>query len=184
MLNDFGEGRERDGGAGEEDKWEPEKLVEDLSFLHGVGDAGDHQAEGGEGNGAGGDEDDDGQDVAEAMYVKENFGKKHFDEHGGEGEEIIGDDAGGQHVGRGDGSDVEATENALFAEKDESGAESPEAAHDGEAHDRAEKIADTLRIALSEDAGVKEEKAEGHNHAEKEKHFVAQGELNAHAGEG
>ena len=37
--------------------------------------------------------------------------------------------------------------------------------------------------ALGEDAGVEKEKAERHDHAEEQKHFIAQRESNAHAGE-
>ena len=41
---------QREGGAGEEDQREPEELVDDLGFLHGVGDAGDDQTQGAEGD--------------------------------------------------------------------------------------------------------------------------------------
>ena len=37
------------------------------------------------------------------------------------------------------------------------------------------------RVALCEDAGVEEEKAERHDHAEEQEHFVAQREADAHA---
>ena len=102
---------------------------------------------------------------------------------GGEREDVVGDDAGGEHVGGGDWSHVEAAKDALLTERDEGGAESPEAAHHGEGDDGAEEEADDVRITFGENAGVEEEKAEGHDHAEEEKHFVAQREANAHRGE-
>ena len=60
----------RNGRAGEKNQREPEKLIDDLRFLHGVGDAGDHQAERGEGNGADSDENKDGQQIAEIVHVE------------------------------------------------------------------------------------------------------------------
>ena len=83
----------------------------------------------------------------------------------------------------GDGRDVKAAQNALLAKHHQRGAESPEAAHDGEAENRAQKIGDAVGIALGENSGIEKEKSEGHDHAEKEKHFVAQGQLHAHARE-
>src|SRR5579872_864733 len=77
---------------------------------------------------------------------------------------------------------METPEDALFTEGDESGAESPEAAHDRERNYRTEKKANLLRIALGEDSCVQKEKSKGHDHAEEEKHFVAQGEADAHRG--
>src|SRR6202011_3265284 len=49
--------------------------------------------------------------------------------------------------------------------------------------DRAEEEADHTRIALGEDSGVEKKHAKRKDDAEEEKHFVAQGELNAHARE-
>ena len=78
---------------------------------------------------------------------------------------------------------VEASQDALFAKHDESGAKSPKAAHYGESDHRTQQIPNAARHALCEDSGVEKEKAEGHDHAEEQKHFIAQRELNAHAGE-
>src|SRR6266404_2177562 len=109
--------------------------------------------------------------------------EKQFDENGGEREQVIGEDAGCQHVRGGDGSYVEAAENSLLAKRYEHGAKTPEAAHYVEGDHRAEKEADHARIALGEDSGVEEKHADRKDDAEEEEHFIAQGELNAHARE-
>src|SRR6267378_425555 len=98
-------------------------------------------------------------------HVKDAARAQEFDENSRYRKHVIGDDAGSKHVARGYGSNVEAAQDALFPKHDESGAESPEAAH-------------------REDSGVEEEKSEGHDHAEKQKHFIAQRELNAHTRQG
>src|SRR6266481_2341393 len=84
-----------------------------------------------------------------------------------QGEDKIGDDAGGQHVAGCDGGDVKAAQDALFAKGDESSAETPEAAHHGQGYDRPEKISNHQGDAPCEDSGIKEEKTERHDHAEK-----------------
>jgi ribosomal protein L1 len=78
---------------------------------------------------------------------------------------------------------MEAAQDALFAEHDEGGTEAPKAAHDGKGNDRAEEKLDGQRNASGEDSSVKKEKSERHDHAEEEKHFIAQREANAHAGQ-
>ena len=107
--------------------------------------------------------------------MEDHASEKQFDEDGGEGEQVVGENAGGQHIGGGDRRYVKAAENALLAKHDEHGAEAPEAAHDVESDDRAEEEADHARIALREDSGVEEKHAEGENDAEEEKHSVTQG---------
>src|SRR6267154_6360528 len=109
--------------------------------------------------------------------------EEQFDEHGGQRQQVVGENTGGEHVGGAHRSYVEAAEDALLPKHDQHGAEAPEAAHDVQRDDRAKKEADHTRIALGENSGVQEEHAQREDDAEEEEHFVAQGELNAHAGE-
>src|SRR5712671_4488225 len=109
--------------------------------------------------------------------------EEQFDEHGGQRQQIVGENAGGEHVGGAHGSNVETAEDALLAEHDQHGAEAPEAAHDVQCDYGAEEEADHTRVALSENSCVQEEHAQRKDDAEEEKHFVAQGQLNAHARE-
>src|SRR3984893_10595477 len=109
--------------------------------------------------------------------------EEQFDENGGEREQVVGEDAGGQHVRGSDGSYVEAAKNPLLAKGYEHGAQAPEAAHYVEGDHRTEEETDRARNALGEDAGVEEKHAEREDDDEEEEHFVAQGELNAHARE-
>ena len=60
-LDNSGKRGKRYGRSREKNQREPEKLIDDFGFLHGVGDASHHQAERGEGNGAYGDENKNGQ---------------------------------------------------------------------------------------------------------------------------
>src|SRR5207249_4950951 len=161
---------------------QPDELVEDLSLLHGIGDAGDDEAHGCERNDADSDKDAEGQKIAEVVDVKDEASQKQFADDGGNGQNVVGHDAGGQHVRGGHGGNVKTPENALFAESHEGGAQSPEAAHNRHGNDRPKQKFDDMRIALSDDAGKEEEKAERHDHTEKQKHFIAQREANAHAG--
>lgn len=54
-LNGGVEIGKREGGAGKENKRQPQELIQDLCFLHGVGDAGDDQAKRTKGDGTNGD---------------------------------------------------------------------------------------------------------------------------------
>ncbi len=166
-LDDLGKSAERNRSARKENQWEPDELIDDLSFLHRVGDAGDDEAQGSESHGAQGNQEEGGDKIAETRNVKNETRKEHFDKDRGHGEDEIGDDAGGQHVTGGNRRNVKPAQDSLFAKHDQSGAESPEAAHDGQGHDGPKKIADHLGDALREDSGVKKEKTEGHDHAEK-----------------
>ena len=87
-------------------------------------------------------------EIAEVRDVKNEASEEQFDDDGGQSENIVGDDAGGEHVAGGDRRHVEAAQDALFAERDQSGAEPPEAAHDGEGDDRTEQIATRRRDHL------------------------------------
>src|ERR1700720_1634710 len=78
---------------------------------------------------------------------------------------------------------MEAPQNSLFPEGDQRGTQTPEAAHDRESYDGAQKVSHTLRNAFGEDSGVEKKEAEGHDHAEEQKHFIANGQLNSHAGQ-
>src|SRR5882672_2224445 len=55
-LRDFGQVGDGQRRAGKKNQRKPEELVEDLRFLHGIGDAGDDQPKGCEGNGTDGHE--------------------------------------------------------------------------------------------------------------------------------
>ena len=81
-------------------------------------------------------------------------------------------------------SDMEATENSLLAKHHQRGAQSPETSHHVQGKNGAEKKWTFLRIALGEYAGVEKKETQRHDHAEKEKHFIAQRQLHAHAREG
>ena len=50
FLYDLRKESKRKGGAGKKDERKPDELVDDLGLLHGVGDAGDDEAQRGEGN--------------------------------------------------------------------------------------------------------------------------------------
>jgi len=99
--------------------------------------------------------------------MKDAARAQEFDENSRYRKHVIGDDAGSKHVARGYRSNVEAGAGCLFPKHDESGAESPEAAHHGEGEDRAEKILNRTGDAPCEDSSVEKEKSEGHDHAEK-----------------
>src|SRR5205823_3427430 len=58
-------------------------------------------------------------------------------------------------------------------------AKSPETAHDVQGQHWPKIEPDLDWIGLREHAAIQKEESQRHNHAEKEKHFVAQGELHA-----
>src|SRR6202030_4354066 len=121
--------------------------------------------------------------IAKILYMEKHAGEEQLQKNGRHGQNIICNDAGSQHVAGRNGGDMEAPQNSLFPEGDEGGAQTPEAAHDREGYDGPEKVAHALGNALGENSGVKKKETEGHDHAEKQKHFVANGQLNSHAGE-
>ena len=178
---EIGEG---DGGSGKKNKRKPEELIEDLCLLHGIGDAGDNQAKRSKGNRADAYEDKNAGEVADGTDVENEAGEDEFGNDGGERESKIRDDTGSKHVGGGHGSDVKAAKNALFAEHDQRGAEAPKAAHDVESQNRAEIKSAIVWNAFGKDAKPEEEETERHDDAEKEKHFVAQRQADAHARQG
>ncbi len=94
---------------------------------------------------------------------------------------IIREDAGDEHIGSRGWRYVEAPQDSLFTKRDQSGAQTPEAAHHVQAENWSEKISNGVGVALGENAGVQKEESQRHHQAEKEKHFVAQRELHAHA---
>src|SRR5580704_1290367 len=183
VLHHFGQKGQRKGGARKKNQREPEKLVNDLSFLHGVGDAGNDQAQRREGNRADADQNEGGQQVAKFRDVKDGTREDEFQENGRKHEDVIGDDAGSQHVAGRHGSHMEAAKDALLAKHNESRAEPPKAAHNGEGHDRTQEEFDDLGLAFGKDPGIEKEKGKRHEDREEQKHFIAQRELNAHAGE-
>src|SRR3981081_1429279 len=78
---------------------------------------------------------------------------------------------------------MKAPQNALLAKHDQSGAESPETAHDVESEHRAKIESHRAGRALGEDPAIEEEKAERHDDGEEEKNFVARRKTDAHVGE-
>src|SRR3974390_1593939 len=112
--------------------------------------------------------------------MKNEARKQYLHDYSGQGKYKIGDDAGGEHVTCRNRTHVEASQDTLFAKHDQGGAKSPKATHDRESDYRAKKIAYGGWRAFCKDSGIEEEKAEGHDYAEEQKHFIAQRELNAH----
>src|SRR5271168_465020 len=115
--------------------------------------------------------------------MKNEARKQYLDDDSGKRKYKIGDDAGGEHIACSNGAHVEAPQDTLFAEHDQGGAKSPKASHYCESDYRTQKILNVARHAFCKDSGIEKEKAERHDHAEEQKHFIAQRELNAHAGE-
>src|SRR5260370_4686446 len=140
VLDGVGQVRERESGAREENQRKPDELVEDLGFLHGIGDAGDDQTERAERKRADGDENRERENIADTWNMKDDSREKKLNGNSGKGEHKICQETGGQHVCGGDGSDMKAAQYPLLSEHHESGAESPEAAHHVEGDDRAQKI--------------------------------------------
>src|SRR5690349_20462389 len=78
---------------------------------------------------------------------------------------------------------METPQNSLLAKVDEHCAQAPEAAHYVERDHRTKKEAHYARVALGKNPGIEKKHPQREYHADKEKHFVAQSELNAHARE-
>src|SRR5262249_7850052 len=182
-LNGRVEIGERDRGARKENKRQPQKLIKDLSLLHGVGDAGDDETERAERDGANGDQDQDSRKTGQSMNMKDKACEQKLRENGRERESEVGNHAGTEHVRGGHRRHVEAAEDSLFAEHDQCGAESPEATHNVERHNGAEIKSAGCGNTFSENAKPQKKEAKGHDDAKEEKHFVAQGEADAHARE-
>src|SRR5271165_4983565 len=79
---------------------------------------------------------------------------------------------------------MKAAQDALLAKHNQSSAKSPETAHHVECEYGPEEKLNVTGHAFGKDSAVKEEKAQRHDHAEEEKHFIAQRQLHAHAREG
>src|SRR6266436_3316362 len=171
----------RQGRAGQKNEREPNKLVEDLGLLHGVGHTGNHQTKRAERYRAHSDEDSERKKIAKIGNMEDQAGEGQLHENGGESERVVRQETRGEHIRGGDRSDVEAPQNALFAKHDQGSAETPEAAHHVQGDDRPKKIANLLRITLGENSRVNEKHAQRKNNAEKKEHFVAQRQLDTHA---
>src|SRR5260370_4493414 len=115
--------------------------------------------------------------------MEDQAGEGQLHESRGAGEGVVRKESRAEHIRGGDRSDVEAPQNALFAKRDQGGAETPKAAHHVQGDDGPEEIANHARIALGEDPRVDEKHAKRKDNAEKEEHFVAQGQLDAHTGQ-
>src|SRR4029077_12151946 len=161
-------------GAREKDKWKPEELVDDLSFLHGVGDAGNDQTQGSEGRHTDGDQHKGRKEITEMSHMKDKAGEKELEEDRGPHEHVTGDDAGSQHVACSNWSDVETAEDALLAKRYESGAQSPKASHHRKAQNRGEEESDASGKASGKDSSIEKEKGKRHEHREEQEHFIAQ----------
>src|SRR5882724_1130655 len=116
--------------------------------------------------------------------MKNSPGQKQLERNDRQGHHIVGGDAGSQHVGCGYRRDMESAENSLLAEHDQGGAESPEAAHDVESQNGAQKEADFAGIAFGKDAHIKKKQNHREKDDEEEEHPVAKGQGNAHACQG
>src|SRR5260370_28851854 len=183
-LNGDVEIGKRNRGAGEKNKREPEELIENLSLLHGIGDAGDDQAQRSEGNRANAYEDKNAEEVTPRADMENEARQYEFSNDRGESEGEVGHDAGGEHVASGNWRDVKAAEDTLLPEHNQRSAEAPKTSHDVTSENRAEIKSTKARIAFGEDAQPEEEEAERHHDAKEEEHFVAQGQADAHACQG
>src|SRR5271154_191094 len=115
--------------------------------------------------------------------MKNEARKQNLDDYSGQRKYKIGDDAGGEHIACRNRTHVEATQNTLLPKHDESRTKPPKASHDRESNHWTQEIPNGGGRAFRKDSGIEEEKAERHDHAEEQKHFIAQRELDAHAGE-
>src|SRR2546430_9603989 len=82
VLDGVGEKHKRNGGARKKDKREPKKLIENLRFLHGVGDAGDDEAERAERDDADADEEPNGENISKAGNVEHKSSEEELDDDG------------------------------------------------------------------------------------------------------
>src|SRR5205814_8420513 len=139
VLDGVGEKHKRNGGAGKKDKREPEELIENLCLLHGVGDAGDDEAERAERDDADADQKPEGGDIAEGRNMEHEPRQEQFDQDRGQSQGVVREDAGEEHVQLSHRADVKAAKDSLFAKHDEGGAETPEAAHNVEAKNGAKE---------------------------------------------
>src|SRR5262249_55318113 len=121
--------------------------------------------------------------VTEVVDVKDEASEEQLAGNRGNGEDIIGNDAGGQHIGGSHRRNVEAPQDALLAKGHQCGAQSPKTAHDRQRDDRAEKEPDDRGVPLGDHAREEKEKAEGHDDAEEHEHLIAQRKTNAHSRE-
>src|SRR6476660_2003571 len=113
--------------------------------------------------------------------MEDQTGERQLHEYRGESKCVIRKKTRAEHVRGGNRSDVEAPQNALFAKHDQGSAETPEAPHHVQGNDWSKKIANLLRIAFGKNPRINEKHAKGKDDAEKEKHFIAQRQLDAHA---
>src|SRR6202041_3552417 len=132
--------------------------------LHRVGHTGDDEPQRREGNGADANQDESSEEIAKLRHVKNVACKQKLEKNSGKHKDVIGDNAGGKHVAGRDRRYVEATQNALFPEHDESRAESPETAHNREGNDRPKEKFDDNGLTFGEDAGIEKEKSKRHEH--------------------
>src|ERR1700721_4802572 len=105
--------------------------------------------------------------------MKKKARKQYLHDDSGQGKYKIGDDAGGEHVACGNRTHVEAPQDTLFAKHDQGGAKPPKASHYRESNHWTQEIPNGDGRAFCKDSGIKEEKAKRHDHAEKQKHFIA-----------
>ena len=113
--------------------------------------------------------------------MKNDARKEQFKNDDRKSKHIVGNNTRSQQVAGAHRSDVEATQNPLFAKQNECSAQPPETAHHIESHDRTEVKSAALWNAFGKDAKPEKEESERHDNYEKEEHLVAERNLDAHA---
>ena len=97
ILGGFRQHAHWQSGAGKKNQGQPKELVQDLRLLHSIGHAGHDQAERGERDNSNGYEGQKRNRIAECIHVENGAGKDQLDKDGREGQDIVGEDARGEH---------------------------------------------------------------------------------------
>src|ERR1700730_13401012 len=174
---------QRQRGAGKEEEGGPEDLVDDLSFLGAVGDAGDDQSQGGEGDNSQGDEEKDAAEISPLVHVENSAGQREFDGDGGQRQNVIGEDAGSEHGSGADRGHAETAQDALFAEGHQLDAQAPEAAHHGNGQHGGEHVRHGGHVTAGKQAQKQKQKDQRENQAEEDEGAVAQRQAHADLGQ-
>src|SRR5712664_1178884 len=152
MLNRIRQNRQGESRSRKEKQQKPNDLADYLRFLHGVGHTGDHQTERGKGDRAYGNQDKERPDVAKVLYVEQQTCQSQLNRNSRQGQNVVGDEAGRQHVGWAYGGDSKPAKNPLLTKHDQRSAQSPKTSHDSKRQNRTEEISHRVRVAFSEDA--------------------------------
>src|SRR5260370_11327214 len=181
-LEPYRQHRQGQGGSGKKQEGRPENLIDDLRFLGAVGDAGDDQPERGKGDNSQGNEEKNAAEVSPLVHVENPAGKGEFDSHGRQRQNVVGEDAGGEHGTRPNRRNAEAPQDALFAESHELDAQSPEAAHDGDGQNGGQDVRHRGDIAAGKEAQKQEQEDHRENQAGKDEGAIAQRQPHADLG--